>query len=55
VTLSALVTLLARAVSEVGRTMLGSIDGAVALAILLGFQVLWMSRWWHRHRVSCRG
>lgn len=54
VTLPALVTLLARAVSEVGRTVLGSVDGAVALAILLGFQVLWMSRWWHRHQRQVR-
>ena len=26
----------------------------VALAILLGFQILWISRWWHRHRPQVR-
>ncbi len=54
VTLPALITLLARAVSEIGRTPVGSVDGVVVLAILLGFQILWMSRWWHRHRPQIR-
>jgi putative peptide zinc metalloprotease protein len=54
VTLPALVTLLVRAVSEIGGTPLGSVDGVVALAILLGFQALWMSRWWHRHQRQVR-
>ena len=54
VTRPALITLLVRAVSEIGRTPVGSVDGAVALAILLGFQVLWMSRWWHRHQRQVR-
>jgi putative peptide zinc metalloprotease protein len=50
VTLPALITLLVRAVSEIGRTLAGTIDGALALAILVGFQILWGSRWWHRHQ-----
>jgi putative peptide zinc metalloprotease protein len=54
VTLPALIALLACAVSETGRSLAGTVDGAVALAILLGFQILWMSRWWHRHRPQVR-
>jgi putative peptide zinc metalloprotease protein len=54
VTLPALVTLVARAVSEIGRTLAGTLDGALALAILLGFQVVWGTRWWHRHQHQSR-
>jgi putative peptide zinc metalloprotease protein len=49
VSLPALIALAARAVSEIGSTLVGTIDGGVALAILLGFQILWASRWWRRH------
>jgi hypothetical protein len=49
VSLPALITLAARAVSETGTTPSGTIDGSAALAILLAFQILWSSRWWHRH------
>jgi putative peptide zinc metalloprotease protein len=49
VSLPALITLAARAVSETGSTLVARIDGGAALAILLGFQILWLSRWWHRH------
>jgi putative peptide zinc metalloprotease protein len=49
VTLPALITLAARAVSEANRAPAGTIDAGVAVAILLGAQVLWVSRWWHRH------
>jgi putative peptide zinc metalloprotease protein len=48
--LPALITLLIRAVSELGASLAGSFDGGAALAILLAWQVLWASRWWHRHR-----
>ena len=54
VTLPALITLLARAVSEIGATLAGTLDGALALAILLGFQVVWGTRWWHRHQHQVR-
>jgi hypothetical protein len=54
VTLPALITLLARAVSEIGSTLAGTLDGALALAILLGFQVVWGTRWWHRHQHQVR-
>jgi putative peptide zinc metalloprotease protein len=54
VTLPALVTLLVRAVSEIGRNLVGTVDGAVALAILLGFQAVWGTRWWHRHKHQVR-
>jgi len=49
VSLPALITLVARAVSETGTTLTGTLDGGAALAVLLGFQILWVSRWWHRH------
>jgi putative peptide zinc metalloprotease protein len=54
VSLPALITLAARAVSETGTTPAATIDGSAALAILLGFQILWASRWWHRHRHQVR-
>jgi len=54
VTLPALIALLARAVSETGHSLAGTVDGAVALAILAGFQIVWGSRWWHRHQRQVR-
>jgi putative peptide zinc metalloprotease protein len=54
VSVPALIALAARAVSETGIGPAGAIDGSAALAILLGFQVLWASRWWHRHRHHVR-
>lgn len=54
VSLPVLITLIARAGSEIGPTLAGTVDGGVALAILLGWQALWASRWWHRHRHQVR-
>ncbi len=54
VSLPALITLVGRATSEIGTTPVATADGGVALAILLGFQVLWLSRWWHRHQHQVR-
>jgi putative peptide zinc metalloprotease protein len=49
VSLPALITLIGHAVSEIGTTLAADADGAAALAILLGFQAVWVSRWHHRH------
>jgi putative peptide zinc metalloprotease protein len=54
VSLPALITLVVRAVSETGTTLTATADASVALAILLGFQILWVSRWWHRHEPQVR-
>jgi putative peptide zinc metalloprotease protein len=54
VSLPALVTLLARAVSQIGGTLPATIDGGAALAVLLAWQFLWASRWWHRHQQQLR-
>jgi hypothetical protein len=54
VSLPALITLLIRAVSEIGGSLPATLDGGVALAILLTWQILWASRWWHRHRHQVR-
>jgi putative peptide zinc metalloprotease protein len=54
VTLPALITLLTRAVAEIGATVAGTLDGALAVATLLGFQVVWGIRWWHRHQHQVR-
>jgi putative peptide zinc metalloprotease protein len=50
VSLPALVTFVVRAVSEMNTTIAATADGSVALAILLVWQFLWASRWWHGHR-----
>jgi putative peptide zinc metalloprotease protein len=49
VSLPALITLIGHAVSEIGTTPVATADGGAALAILLGFQAVWVSRWHHRH------
>jgi putative peptide zinc metalloprotease protein len=49
VSLPALITLVGHAVSEIGTAPVAEADGGAALAILLGFQVVWASRWHHRH------
>jgi putative peptide zinc metalloprotease protein len=50
VSLPALIVLLVRAISEIGVTLVGTLDGCVALTILLTWQALWAWRWWQRHR-----
>jgi hypothetical protein len=54
VSLPALIALLARAVAEIGGTIAATLDGCAALAILLAWQILWASSWWHRHRQQVR-
>jgi hypothetical protein len=54
VSLPALIALLVRAVAEIGATALGTLDGAVMLALLVTVQVLWCVRWWDRHREQVR-
>jgi putative peptide zinc metalloprotease protein len=54
VSLPALITLIGHAISEIATTPEATADGSVALAILLGFQGLWASRWWHRHQHQVR-
>ncbi len=50
VSLPALVALLVRAVSEIGGPLVGTLDGSVALAILLAWQAIWSTSWWRRHQ-----
>jgi putative peptide zinc metalloprotease protein len=50
VSLPALVALIARAVSEIGGTLVGTLDGCVALTILLAWQAIWGTSWWRRHQ-----
>jgi hypothetical protein len=54
VSLPALIALLVRAVAEIGATALGTLDGAVMLALLVTVPVLWCVRWWDRHREQVR-
>jgi hypothetical protein len=54
VSLPALIALLARTAAEIGGTLAAVLDGSAALAILLAWQVLWASRWWHRHQRQVR-
>jgi putative peptide zinc metalloprotease protein len=54
VSLPALIALLIRAAAETGTTLAATADGCAALAILLTWQILWASRWWHRHRHQVR-
>jgi putative peptide zinc metalloprotease protein len=49
VTLPALITLIGHAVAELGTSAAAAADGGAALAILLGFQLLWANQWRHRH------
>jgi putative peptide zinc metalloprotease protein len=54
VSLPTLITLLVRAVAEIGGTLAAALDGSVALGILLAWQILWANRWWHRHKHQVR-
>jgi len=54
VALPTLITLVGRAISEIGTTPVATADGGVALAILLSFQALWVNRWWHHHQHQLR-
>jgi putative peptide zinc metalloprotease protein len=54
VSLPALIALVGHAISEIATTPVATTDGSVALVILLGFQLLWASRWWHRHQHQVR-
>jgi len=54
VSLPALVVLLVRAAAEIGTAPVATLDGCVALTILLTWQVLWADRWWRRHRHQVR-
>ena len=50
VSLPALVVLLVRASSEIGVTLVATLDGCAALAILIAWQALWAVSWWRRHQ-----
>lgn len=54
VSVPALIALVARAVSEIGVTLVATLDGCVALAVLLTWQVLWAGHWWRRHQHQVR-
>ena len=54
VSLPALIALLLRAAAETLGTPAATLDGCVALAILLAWQILWASHWWHRHQQQVR-
>jgi len=55
VSLPTLITLIIRAVAEFSATApFATLDGCAALAILLTWQILWASRWWHRHQHQVR-
>ena len=55
ITVPALVTIAVRAGAEIGASPLTTVDGCAALAIVVTWQALWASRWWHRHRSEVRG
>jgi len=50
----ALITLIVRAAGELTGGVLAMLDGSAALAILLAWQALWATRWWHRHNHQVR-
>ena len=54
VSVPALIALIARAVSEIGGTLVATLDGCAVLAVLLAWQVLWAGRWWRRHQHRVR-
>jgi len=54
VTLPTLIVLMVRAVSEIGVTLVATVDGCAALVFLLAWHALWASRWWHRHQYQVR-
>ena len=54
VSLPALITLVVRAASEIGGTLIGTLDGSAALAILLAWQAIWSTSWWRRHQHQVR-
>lgn len=49
-----LFTLLIHAAGELTSGGLALLDGLAALAVLLAWQALWVTRWWHRHRHQIR-
>lgn len=50
ITLPAGISLLAHAISELaGSSIAGRTDGAAAISVCCGFQVIWMRTWWRRH------
>jgi putative peptide zinc metalloprotease protein len=54
VSLPTLITLLVRAASEIGGTLVATLDGCAALAILLAWQAVWGTSWWRRHQHQVR-
>lgn len=49
-TAPAAITLLTRAITELGSsTPVKRADGAAALAVICGFQLLWLRAWWRQH------
>lgn len=50
VSLPALIVLVVRAGAEIGLTPVATVDGCVAITILLAWHMLWGRRWWQRHR-----
>ena len=55
ITVPALITIVFRAGAEIGTGLIATIDGCAALAVVVGWQALWASRWWHRHQSQVRG
>jgi hypothetical protein len=50
ITIPAAVALLAHAASELaGGSPAGRLDGAAALLVIGGFQIVWLRTWWRRH------
>jgi putative peptide zinc metalloprotease protein len=55
VSLPATIAFIVRAVTEVAAgTPAGVLDGAVALAVPIAWQLLWATRWWQRHHHQAR-
>jgi putative peptide zinc metalloprotease protein len=45
----ATVALLIRGATELDRGVIDLLDGLAAIAVLCGFEVLWLQAWWRRH------
>lgn len=54
VSLPALISLIVRALAELGTSALATLDGVVLIAVLLTWQALWSARWWARHQGQAR-
>jgi putative peptide zinc metalloprotease protein len=54
VSLPALIALIARAAAELGTGVLTTLDGAVLIAVMLAWQVVWCAHWWARHKGQVR-